>query len=165
MNVYSFSLLFLLTAISANAEKSTFSLLNEKDLKRGLVVRSIDEFKKSRKSSNSLWICGENPKKSLRARCDESGNEDLTIYEEPKGVLELTVAIKGVSFDYDFRHARPLRECREMARLLRKVRQGNLSYCVLGNHHLVSESSTESLKISPMFYQLKSPLGYVIDIE
>lgn len=71
----------------------------------------------------------------------------------------------GEIYDFDLRHALQISECRKMLRAIQRVQKQNLQYCILGKYVTESKLDPRPAGINAVFYQLKSPLGYVIDMD
>ncbi len=137
-------------------------LLSEKDLVKAPLLPLLKTAKDQKRTKNYFWICADDSRTTIHARCNEAGNEEIAVDEERKGVIELNVTANAVAYDYDFRHARPVQECRAMARQFQKIKAKNLRYCILGKHYIEPGSR---LRSHPIFFQLKSPLGYIVDMD
>ncbi len=157
----------LLLIMSTCPSFAAVSLLNAKDLKKAPLATSLKTLIKQDGGINVLWICGENAKTTLTARCDEMGNNELPADEREwaRAVLEIQVTTPIATYDYGLRHAVEVSDCRKMLRDVRKMQKKNLPFCILGDY--VDELPTESKtpKINAIFFKLKSPLGYVIDMD
>ena len=137
-------------------------LLSEKDLKKAPLMTSLDKLKDRDGVVNYHWVCGKNAKTSIRASCNESPAEE---FDEATGALELLVTTSVGTFDYGLRHAVEAQDCRQMLRKIRKVQKKNLSYCILGDHVGTAPSKSQESPVNSTFFLLKSPLGYVIDMD
>jgi hypothetical protein len=142
-------------------------LLNAKDLKKAPFATSLETLRKQGGGMNVLWICGEKAKTTLTARCDETGNDELVGDEREwaRAILEIRAATPIANYNYGLRHGVQVGECKKMLRDIRKIQKKDLPYCILGDY--VSEHRTESKipKINSIFFLLKSPLGYVTDMD
>jgi|GEM_PF-6264170 len=162
MNFVIASLLLMHTPSFAAA-----TLLNETDLKKAPLATSLEALKKQKGGMNVLWICGEKAKTTLTARCDETGNDELVGDEREwaRAILEIRATTPIATYDYGLRHGVQVSECKKMLRDIRRIQRKNLAYCILGDY--VDELPTKSKKpeINSIFFLLKSPLGYVIDMD
>lgn len=141
------------------------ALLNATDLKKAPLMASLGKLKERKGLMNELWICGKKAKATLTASCEERPAED---FYEARGVLELQVKTPIGTFDFGLRHAVPTGECRKMLRDIRKVQQKNLAYCIMGQYAGFDKEPDRvngKPKVVAAFYQLKSHLGYVIDMD
>lgn len=156
---YIYLSLATLTALSSQAAPA---LLSKRDLKKAPILISVDQLLGRDGVMNYRWVCAEKAKSTLKARCDESPAEG---FDEATGALELQVDAPAGRFDYGLRHAVPTRECRKMLRKIRKIQKENLPYCILGDHIGPPLNGTRSPSVSSVFFLLKSPQGYVIDMD
>lgn len=156
--------LVLSLVLGAPSAVSAASLLSPKDLKKAPLMSSIEKLKGPTGIMSGLWICADKAKTTLTAKCDEHPAEE---FDEAKGLLELLAVTPIGKFDYGLRHAVQTSECRKMLRAIKKVQKRNLPYCILGHYvgEIPDAAGSTKPRINAVFYQLKSPLGYVIDLD
>ncbi len=130
-------------------------------------MSSLEKPKDRNGPFNVLWICAEKARTTLKVNCDETGNEELAGDEREwaRAVLEIRATTPIAVYNYGLRHAVQVSECKKMLRSIRKVQKKNLPYCILGYYLDKSKIENGRPKVRATFYQLKSPLGYVIDMD
>jgi hypothetical protein len=158
MNAILIASLWLATLAYAGSN----SLLNRHDLDKAPLFQKTSELGNNDGLPKNGWVCGKNAKESIRVKCDEREAEDFL---EPTGVLEIQMETPGGNYDFGLRHAVQRSECRKMLRAIRKVQKENLPFCILGSYSTRTIPDPRLVGVNSTFYQLKSPLGYVIDMD